>query len=86
MREANSINLVFRLVDALVTSSKFQDFVSRAATASSQDSASKIQALMSKYESDMLQQLEKVKKLNDLEKDRFGFGHYHNFICFAFYC
>ena len=86
MREANSINLVFRLVDALVTSSKFQDFVSRAATASSQDSASKIQALMSKYESDMLQQLEKVKKLNDLEKDRFRFGHYHNFICFAFYC
>ena len=58
-----------------MTSSKFQDFVSRAATASSQDSASKIQALMSKYESDMLQQLDSVKKLNDLEKERFRFGH-----------
>ena len=68
--------MFYRLVDALVTSSKFQDFVSRAATASSQDSASKIQALVSKYESDMLQQLDSVKKLNDLEKERFRFGYY----------
>ena len=58
-------------MDALVSSSKFEAFVSRVATSSVQDSTSRLGKLVSKYEADMAARLDSLKKLNDLEKDKF---------------
>ena len=59
------------MIDALVKSSKFEEFVSRVASSSVQDSTSRLQKLVAKYEADMASRLDSIKKLNDLEKDKF---------------
>ena len=59
------------MIDALVKSSKFEEFVSRVASSSVQDSTSRLQKLVAKYENDMATRLDSIKKLNDLEKDKF---------------
>jgi len=67
-----------RLVEALVSSPKFEAFIAEASSKSNQEAAKRLQGLLNTYEDDMVRRLDSVKRLNQIDRDKFkaDFDHF----------